>query len=110
MLDEGRKVSRTYLGDGPYAELEKEYNAAISSVAETFGLPVLPFHEAFESVSNGTGYLDRRFAGYLLQRDGVHPNPWGRASSRRPCWRRCFLYQTSALCFFGMSGAMRSRR
>jgi len=77
MLDENGEVSKIYSADSPYTDLEKEYNAAVRSVAEEWGLTILPFHTTFEAVLNRTEYSGQRAAGYLLQRDGVHPNAWG---------------------------------
>jgi len=77
MLDTDGEVSRSYTPDSRYAQLVEEYNAAVRSAADALGVDVLDFHGAFDAILNSTDYSGQKCAGYLLQRDGVHPNAWG---------------------------------
>jgi len=69
--------ARRYPGDDPYGPIQQQYNSAIQSIATREGYRFVDFNGAFHSVLVNTSYEGSRHAGYLLQRDGIHPNPKG---------------------------------
>lgn len=91
MFDEDGQVTQIFTtSTNRYLSVQGNYNRIIYSVAREYGLDVVPLYETFESILNITTYDGTKFAGYLLQRDGIHPNARGAATLARAILEHAF--------------------